>query len=287
MSVGVGVGLIFLAREGLSLASLKTMEEQQAADGDGARRRGGGRRVEHATPRHVSRAAALKRTETRSATTARQSHAPGRGPSRPRGRRHARARRARRRSPRSRWRSAARREGARSLRTTRRGRSVRPERSRPRRSRSRRSGRPRSPSRDHRRSRPGLARATADVARNSSTGSGRTAEQRTPRREPRCGGADVVAVDRSQAARRRAASRPGGGARRRAASARGAEHRDAERREQPAEPDRAEQDAFEHTEHAAEHVIGDDALEQRQSGDVGDRVADPDDGEREQCHRDS
>ena len=32
MSVGVGVGLIFLAREGLSLASLKTMEEQQAAD---------------------------------------------------------------------------------------------------------------------------------------------------------------------------------------------------------------------------------------------------------------
>ena len=32
MSVGVGVGLIFLAHEGLSLASLKTMEEQQAAD---------------------------------------------------------------------------------------------------------------------------------------------------------------------------------------------------------------------------------------------------------------
>jgi uncharacterized membrane protein YbhN (UPF0104 family) len=32
MSVGVGVGLIFLAREGLSLASLKTMEEEQAAD---------------------------------------------------------------------------------------------------------------------------------------------------------------------------------------------------------------------------------------------------------------
>jgi hypothetical protein len=30
--VGVGVGLIFLAREGLSLASLKTMEEQQEAD---------------------------------------------------------------------------------------------------------------------------------------------------------------------------------------------------------------------------------------------------------------
>ena len=28
MSVGVGVGLIFLAREGLSLASLKTMEER-------------------------------------------------------------------------------------------------------------------------------------------------------------------------------------------------------------------------------------------------------------------
>ena len=29
MSVGVGVGLVFLAREGLSLASLKTMEEEQ------------------------------------------------------------------------------------------------------------------------------------------------------------------------------------------------------------------------------------------------------------------
>ena len=34
MSVGVGVGLIFLAREGLSLASLKTMEEEQAAAED-------------------------------------------------------------------------------------------------------------------------------------------------------------------------------------------------------------------------------------------------------------
>ena len=31
MSVGVGVGLIFLAREGISLASLKTMEEEQEA----------------------------------------------------------------------------------------------------------------------------------------------------------------------------------------------------------------------------------------------------------------
>jgi hypothetical protein len=32
MSVGVGVGLIFLAREGLSLASLKAMEEQQESE---------------------------------------------------------------------------------------------------------------------------------------------------------------------------------------------------------------------------------------------------------------
>jgi uncharacterized membrane protein YbhN (UPF0104 family) len=32
MSVGVGVGLIFLAREGISLASLKTMEEEQEAE---------------------------------------------------------------------------------------------------------------------------------------------------------------------------------------------------------------------------------------------------------------
>ena len=32
MSVGVGVGLIFLAREGISLASLKTMEEEQESD---------------------------------------------------------------------------------------------------------------------------------------------------------------------------------------------------------------------------------------------------------------
>jgi hypothetical protein len=32
MSVGVGVGLIFLAREGLSLASLQTMEEQEESE---------------------------------------------------------------------------------------------------------------------------------------------------------------------------------------------------------------------------------------------------------------
>jgi hypothetical protein len=32
MSVGVGVGLIFLAREGLSLASLKMMEEEEESD---------------------------------------------------------------------------------------------------------------------------------------------------------------------------------------------------------------------------------------------------------------
>jgi uncharacterized membrane protein YbhN (UPF0104 family) len=32
MSVGVGVGLIFLAREGLSLASLKRMEEEQESE---------------------------------------------------------------------------------------------------------------------------------------------------------------------------------------------------------------------------------------------------------------
>ena len=31
MSVGVGVGLIFLAREGMSLASLRGMEEEEAA----------------------------------------------------------------------------------------------------------------------------------------------------------------------------------------------------------------------------------------------------------------
>ena len=35
MSVGVGVGLIFLAREGLSLASLKTMEEEQEEQASG------------------------------------------------------------------------------------------------------------------------------------------------------------------------------------------------------------------------------------------------------------
>ena len=61
-----------------------------------------------------------------------------------------------------------------------------------------------------------------------------------------------------------------------------ADEGDAERRGEPAEPDRAEQDALEHAEHPAEDVIRDDALEQRQGGDVGDRVPDPDDGEREQ-----
>ena len=32
MSVGVGVGLLFLAREGVSFASLKTMEEEQESE---------------------------------------------------------------------------------------------------------------------------------------------------------------------------------------------------------------------------------------------------------------
>jgi hypothetical protein len=32
MSVGVGVGLIFLAREGLSLASLRSMEEEEESE---------------------------------------------------------------------------------------------------------------------------------------------------------------------------------------------------------------------------------------------------------------
>ena len=46
---------------------------------------------------------------------------------------------------------------------------------------------------------------------------------------------------------------------------------------EPADADRAEQDALEHAEHAAEHVVRHDALEQRQGGDVGDRVPEPDD----------
>ena len=41
MSVGVGVGLVFLAREGLSLASLKTMEEEQESEENALARRGG------------------------------------------------------------------------------------------------------------------------------------------------------------------------------------------------------------------------------------------------------
>ena len=32
MSVGVGIGLVFLAREGISLASLRGMEPEQARD---------------------------------------------------------------------------------------------------------------------------------------------------------------------------------------------------------------------------------------------------------------
>jgi len=40
MSVGVGVGLIFLAREGISLAALKTMEEEQDSEEDALLARG-------------------------------------------------------------------------------------------------------------------------------------------------------------------------------------------------------------------------------------------------------
>ena len=54
-----------------------------------------------------------------------------------------------------------------------------------------------------------------------------------------------------------------------------------------AEADRPEQDALEHAEHAAEHVIRDDALEERQGGDVGDRVPDPDDARTRAARRDS
>ena len=52
MSVGVGVGLIFLAREGLSLASLKTMEEEQESEEDTLLAAG-----EDAIQRDVTRAA--------------------------------------------------------------------------------------------------------------------------------------------------------------------------------------------------------------------------------------
>jgi uncharacterized membrane protein YbhN (UPF0104 family) len=50
MSVGVGVGLIFLAREGLSLASLKTMEEEQEAEEEELLAREEARRVEQRLP---------------------------------------------------------------------------------------------------------------------------------------------------------------------------------------------------------------------------------------------
>ena len=52
MSVGVGVGLIFLAREGISLASLKTMEEEQESEEDTLLAEG-----EDAVERDVTRAA--------------------------------------------------------------------------------------------------------------------------------------------------------------------------------------------------------------------------------------
>ena len=53
MSVGVGVGLIFLAREGLSLASLKTMEEEQESEENALLAQG----KEKAPEQGVSRAA--------------------------------------------------------------------------------------------------------------------------------------------------------------------------------------------------------------------------------------
>ena len=60
---------------------------------------------------------------------------------------------------------------------------------------------------------------------------------------------------------------------------------DEERGGEPTEPERAEQKPFEHAQDASENAVGDDALEQRERGDVRDRVSDPDDGERRERDR--
>ena len=57
MSVGVGVGLVMLAREGLSFAALKRIEEEEEAGGRGARR--------GARPRAGARARAGRPVERR------------------------------------------------------------------------------------------------------------------------------------------------------------------------------------------------------------------------------
>ena len=155
--------------------------------------------------------------------------------------------------------------------------------SRPRRSRSRRSGR---------RSRP---RVTIASPARASTARRRWRGTRAPARAGRRAAARHAAAPCARGApssgrsqrRRRPTRSVAAGSRMPATSSDRlrAEERDAERRDEPAEPDRAEQDALEHAEHAAEHVIRDDPLEQRQRGDVGDRVPEPDDGEREQRDR--
>ena len=61
-----------------------------------------------------------------------------------------------------------------------------------------------------------------------------------------------------------------------------ADERECRRREEAAEPDRAEQEALEHAEHAPQHLVRDGALHDRERVDVDERVAEPDHPERDE-----
>ena len=68
----------------------------------------------------------------------------------------------------------------------------------------------------------------------------------------------------------------------RPADADGVDH---QRGEDRAEPDGPDEDALDHAENARQHLVGHGALQERQGGDVDDRVPDADDREQDQRDR--
>ena len=65
-----------------------------------------------------------------------------------------------------------------------------------------------------------------------------------------------------------------------------AEPRDQRRRERRADAHRRQPQHLDHAEDPREHVVGHAALDEREPGDVDERVADAHEGERDECDRD-
>ena len=291
MSVGVGVGLIFLAREGLSLASLKTMEEEQESEENALHRcadeladRAGARpgRVSCAAQPPQSLAMPGSNAPRRAAITSSAVAVAGSCPV-------TAATNSSRSSARSVTSVAA---VTVAVRGTSRRSAISPN---PDAATEPLAGHVDLAGRDHVVAVAGLAlphdlrpgreptarRETRRATRASRRGAPRAGRCRAGARgarAPRCAGRSTAA-GRSPRARARAAAGP----------VRISAHLmpgdvDQQRREQAADADRADQDALEHAEHAGQHVVRHRSLHDREGVDVDDRVTEPDEREREQRH---